>query len=348
MINIQSFVSLKHDKPVEVLDASANEVYDALNPITKKKVYSEYSLIRKAERFRDELISEKNEAKDKKFHARKVALLNYFCSENILKKFVTSRPEKFNNLIDSVYKYIRKEDLYTIKGKSFFKTPFGEELYKKVFNYDNYRSNPIIADIYTKLGFDSATCPYCNAAHVTIVESKKRKINLYELDHFYPKAKYPFLALSFFNHIPSCSDCNGKLKRSRDFRKETHIHPYDRCFDEVYTFEPNKEVLNGELLQNVMLIKSDNSNDELKTDLLIEARYNKIINACKLQELINLIYDSYDLYEQKIECRAQKQYINGIKSHIELNKNEILGTIHSKLKRDIVKAFDLEKKIVID
>jgi hypothetical protein len=43
---------------------------------------------------------------------------------------------------------------------------------------------------------------------VTFTLNKSKEL-MPEIDHFYPKDKYPFLAVSFFNLIPSCLTCNG-------------------------------------------------------------------------------------------------------------------------------------------
>lgn len=51
------------------------------------------------------------------------------------------------------------------------------------------------------------TCPYCNRNYTFIVDSDNGKLRP-EIDHFYPKSIYPFLAMSFYNLIPSCSICN--------------------------------------------------------------------------------------------------------------------------------------------
>lgn len=44
-------------------------------------------------------------------------------------------------------------------------------------------------------------CIYCN------------DIEIQEMDHFKPEAKYPFLCTSFFNLFPSCKRCNGKKNK---------------------------------------------------------------------------------------------------------------------------------------
>lgn len=49
------------------------------------------------------------------------------------------------------------------------------------------------------------SCVYCNANYtITDVDG----IAYYDLDHWKPKSKYPFLCISFFNLQPSCHSCN--------------------------------------------------------------------------------------------------------------------------------------------
>lgn len=52
------------------------------------------------------------------------------------------------------------------------------------------------------------TCPYCNAQYLVPVERKTGLKGTYQLDHGYPKSKYPWLCTTFFNLIPSCASCN--------------------------------------------------------------------------------------------------------------------------------------------
>jgi hypothetical protein len=52
------------------------------------------------------------------------------------------------------------------------------------------------------------------------------KIMRPQFDHWFPKSKYPLLALSFYNLIPSCSVCNSSAKGDATFLLDTHLHPY--------------------------------------------------------------------------------------------------------------------------
>lgn len=72
-------------------------------------------------------------------------------------------------------------------------------------------------------------CTYCNRDYIFTISTGKRnkdKIARPELDHWYPKSKYPLLALNYYNLIPSCSICNSSVKGNADFDVTTHIHPY--------------------------------------------------------------------------------------------------------------------------
>ena len=72
-------------------------------------------------------------------------------------------------------------------------------------------------------------CTYCNRNYIFTISTGNRvkeKIARPELDHWYPKSKYPLLALNYYNLIPSCSICNSSVKGSTEFDVTTHIHPY--------------------------------------------------------------------------------------------------------------------------
>ncbi len=77
------------------------------------------------------------------------------------------------------------------------------------------------------------TCAYCNRSY-TYSLSKKDGIKP-ELDHFYPKSKYPFLGLSFYNLIPSCQTCNGfGGKEEKDPSLKNMVSPYLLEHDTFY------------------------------------------------------------------------------------------------------------------
>ncbi|MBE0379352.1 HNH endonuclease [Pseudoalteromonas prydzensis] len=90
---------------------------------------------------------------------------------------------------------------------------------EKIFNYEALRTEfgqVIIESSYLKI------CPYCNKRDVEITYGKYVTARP-DLDHFYPKSRYPFLATTLYNLVPSCGFCNQKFKKSKDtYMKNMH------------------------------------------------------------------------------------------------------------------------------
>lgn len=125
-------------------------------------------------------------------------------------------------------------------GKKYF------DLLSEIICYDYWISIDTNSSKYNAYDLSEAlnqsTCVYCNRNYTLTIRSdakKSGKLLRPQFDHWYPKEKFPLLALSFYNLIPSCSSCNSSIKGSIDFRLETHVHPYS---DDVinkfnYSFE---------------------------------------------------------------------------------------------------------------
>jgi len=98
-------------------------------------------------------------------------------------------------------------------------------LRKEIFEkeYDNWGTRKIYGAYSFVKGLGLETCPYCNRNYTFLVDSENGKLRP-EIDHFYPKSIYPFLAMSFYNLIPSCSICNHT--KSNKLEKDLE-NPYD-------------------------------------------------------------------------------------------------------------------------
>ncbi|CAC9974436.1 hypothetical protein [Flavobacterium panici] len=96
-----------------------------------------------------------------------------------------------------------------------------------IFDYDKFSSkkNRIYStyDLAHKLNIN--TCTYCNRMYTKTV-IKPQKLTRPEFDHWFAKSRYPLLALSFYNLIPSCNICNSSIKGSTEMTLATHLHPY--------------------------------------------------------------------------------------------------------------------------
>ena len=88
-------------------------------------------------------------------------------------------------------------------------------LYKEIveaMRYD-YVQESVYPKIINQLGIK--TCVYCNAQYAFSYDNGRNSFRNYEIDHWMPKSKYPYLCTSFFNLQPSCPKCN-KSKSNKD------------------------------------------------------------------------------------------------------------------------------------
>jgi len=79
---------------------------------------------------------------------------------------------------------------------------------------------------------DQTVCPYCEDETMDIVADGSRRT--YEIDHFFPKSKYPALAMNIYNLVPSGQNCNG-LK----LEKELGSNPYEENIEEQTWLYPD-------------------------------------------------------------------------------------------------------------
>ncbi len=135
-----------------------------------------------------------------------------------LEEVITAKPEKLHEIAmhykgDTTFDFMKNEyKKFTVKA-----------------DHDTY-------DAYTLAqSLNVTVCPYCNRNYTFTVRSKNGSTRP-QFDHFYDKATYPILALSFYNLIPSCPTCNASIKGRKKFSLATHVHPYVEGFDDKARF----------------------------------------------------------------------------------------------------------------
>ena len=165
---------------------------------------------------------------------------------------------------------------------------------KKIFNslYTKYRktyARQLVEDL------EITVCPYCNRNFINNTE----KYAMAQFDHFFPKSKYPMLALSLYNLIPCCPQCNhNKLE------KELSYSPYNIDFttDKLLQFKAKFVSVNDfeiEIIAKNEIIKENIDKLLLKEAYavhkpLVKEIYLKVkmYSDCYIQSLNNLVKDS--------------------------------------------------------
>ncbi|MDH5033862.1 hypothetical protein [Chryseobacterium cucumeris] len=259
---------------------------------------------------------------------------------------------KQNNPLNSKQKPITPSNINTwFKNKVF-----------EVFNYDNTNFS------FTKLNkgqlaydhaqrLDMNTCPYCNANFTFTIKSKKLKSRP-QFDHFYNKGKYPYLALSFFNLIPSCALCNsGALKGQKQFSLLKNLHPFLESIDTIYQFRTNIDsadflVSKKDFDIKIMLCdnKKNSDPDVIKAKANIDTfalvdRYNyhkDIVGAVIKNAHVYCNTAIEDLYMSFDKIFKSEQEVKELVVGNYLDPNNFHQRIHSKLVRDIAEEFGLK------
>ena len=221
-------------------------------------------------------------------------------------------------------------------------------IYKILYNvfvsngYDNTKMDKF--QFIKNIGLKS--CVYCNRTYIfTINKSRNLKP---EIDHFYPKSIYPYLAMSYYNLIPSCPTCNGLgAKGSRDSYKDKVKNPYSiEDGDFKFTFDIDSiSIVDGRIDDNSIDIKLKNyikGNDEYfqlsnlyqeHRDIVIEL-YQKIYqeNTREHFKILSNSLEGFNLDEDEI----YKLITCGSNKDVDFHKRPL-----SKLIKDISQELGL-------
>ena len=191
---------------------------------------------------------------------------------------------------------------------------------KDVQQEGNYVKNSIYDKIYKK--FDSldkawlieqlgiTVCPYCNRNFI----NNRNNSTTAQLDHFYPRSKYPIFALSICNLIPSCYACNH-------IKSATNIgaSPYDKNIDFQNNIKFSYIPLKADYLENPneieIIIKSEDTNISQNIDTM------KIESAYKLnKDYVFEIIKKAKIYNKEFKDELLQNYGDLISSEEELDR----------------------------
>ncbi|CAI1560787.1 hypothetical protein PTR34_23855 [Serratia nevei] len=352
MISINNHLSTKHKDVTIFLEKIVEDMWKDLNPNNKLGKPTKRALTEKVEALWRMVSSNKyREEFGSEITKRHLNFTDYLRETGNLENIIKSQPEGLKKIIKEAQKKLIDSDLFLYKGSKVESQPFGL-LLLKLFNYESYRASDHCYKRYQELGFTEATCPYCNENTVRIIEvnkpGKKEKVMmLYDIDHFYPKHMFPYLALSFYNHIPSCKTCNQTFKGSIPFDIDSHIHPYHQCFDSIYQFKVNHSVLSNNTVSSVNLVNNTSFPDKLVNILQLESRYQNSINIARIPKLIDILSKRTHLLRNNAIPTIEREMLMEELSYFGLiyKKEDILSNLHSKFHRDIVKFFDVHNTL---
>ena len=153
------------------------------------------------------------------------------------------REEKYLSEVKAIVDFLSTEgklDDDRIKNILVGEVPYLEKAMVKIGQIESIEIQKEFERVYTnfsnrKFGHQWAeklgvtVCPYCNRSYIFTVEKDARNGKVRpQYDHFFPKSKYPYLAVSMYNLIPSCAVCNSGKSDKDSFKdqKVQYLNPY--------------------------------------------------------------------------------------------------------------------------
>ena len=243
---------------------------------------------------------------------------------------------------------------------------YKEYLPNKLFHYEKlYKGDWNRHELLSLMGIE--VCPYCQRNYISNYEGyeennkkTKTKKTTAHLDHFYPKADYPFLALSLYNFIPSCQVCNSVFKKAKEVQNSIYL--YEEGFEELgVKFRTSGKVINEILgeknsdfsveidCKNIEDKEKENkvkkSIDNLGLDRVYEKSHNQYIQD--LLYTIEKYPENYleacgEMFENDNDKKKQlKEYFKDIVKEPYRKRIEN-GEPLAKLTKDILEEFDIK------
>lgn len=130
---------------------------------------------------------------------------NKMILENEIDRLLIGNKKELDELIHTIESRLKKQDIW-----------------KEGNLYKNFRKRNWALELLEHI--DLNVCPYCNRQYTMTIQHHNKSVITPQFDHFYPKSQYPYLQVSLYNLIPSCSTCNQK--------KSTH-----KLTDDIYPYE---------------------------------------------------------------------------------------------------------------
>lgn len=217
---------------------------------------------------------------------------------------------------------------------------------RRIFNYQN--SFSIKTTTYSTydlaVNLDISTCTYCNRLYTKTV-IHPNKTTRPEFDHWFPKVKYPLLALSFYNLIPSCHICNSNVKSDNDFSLNTHNHPYvDSNINLQFSYAYSKGLKKHRFklkFKGDANNKSKTTSEAFKLKEIYETHEEEISDLLKIRKLYSKTY--LDALKNLLNGNVSESEIYRLAFGAYLEESRFDKRSLSRMKRDILKELGIIK-----
>lgn len=164
---------------------------------------------------------------------------------------------------------------------------------KKCFDYERFSRNTKGWNLFKlaeRLNKNLKFCPYCNGetVYAFTIKGGKAKVLKSAFDHYFPRARYPFLGLSLYNLIPACTRCNSSLKRDHYEGLVSMAHPYGEGQSEPAADEDMHRKMKFNLIFNDARFLSYCGAENIDSIILSERVKGTFVRGLKWEKLFKI------------------------------------------------------------
>ncbi|GAA4026418.1 hypothetical protein GCM10022386_07280 [Flavobacterium cheonhonense] len=262
---------------------------------------------------------------------------------------IHSEVKRFLNVEKNLRKVLvgTPEELDSIKSR--FTTKKEIDSIKRLFDYEmwidyNPKSTYHFYNAYDLAkNLDIPTCPYCNRIYTKTV-TNPTKITRPTFDHWFPKSKYPLLALSFYNLVPSCNICN--MGKSNDpFSLNTHFHPYHKSVNpaEILSYRFSFDYKDYSSFKFKIVPDntfSEKSTKAFKLEDIYKMHEDEIVDLRQIRDVYSVDY--LEMVKKKILLNhISEEEIYRLAFGVHIDEAKFDRRPLSKMKKDILKELGI-------
>jgi hypothetical protein len=209
-------------------------------------------------------------------------------------------------------------------------------IYKELYsNVADSSKNKQSMRVRLVLSLKITVCPYCNREYIN---ARGGQASGAQLDHFHNKDDYPFLALSLYNLIPVCSNCN----RIKSTKKGPFASVFDKDMDfhSKLRFDYSKDKTKVHIIRDPKDIEVDNN------ILLMNIEEAYQIHTLEINNLLELVdaYKETQLEEIQTVLKKHKlsdEYMKKIIFGPEIKEEHLKTKPLSRMMKDLHKKLKI-------
>lgn len=278
------------------------------------------------------------------------------CRNYLPPAFFSQNPS-FQELVLAPYAKLKEAYLYIQKNKArmeeecfqkdikgeFMRNARGEfmrkRLYEDLFQAYEKVSQKIVDKVKMNVFLVQQTgltvCPYCNRDYINC---RSEKLAGAQLDHFFPRSKYPIFSVCLYNLVPACGNCN----RLKSDGTQEFASPFDEKIDWEHDVRFSYEPL--DLNSKRIVIHARGPVKQNINKMHIETAYQ--IHEMEVNELLDKIekYSRTQLEEYRQVFAEAGLSVQELKQTVfgkEITKDDFRKKPLGRMMRDLERELDI-------